>query len=138
MSSSKQFDPPAVLSEASLPASVTVESALLLPSVLLVLLLMLYLMAHVHDRSALLSSACEQAAAGTEREVSVLFLNESYSRSGSETRAERSVRYELSTAPLLSGSVFQEELEAVYERIEPSAFMHLASALHEQVQQDTD
>ena len=130
---SNNKNPSAITTERKLrlSASVTVESALLMPSVLLILLLFLYLMAHVHNRSVLASAACEQAISGKEREVEVLYLASGTERSVSETRHTRTVRYELVTVPLLSGRTWKETAEAEYSLTDPANVLHHLFALRE-------
>ena len=112
-----------------LKASLTVEASLLLPPILLVLLLVLYLFAHVHSRAVLTAYACEQAVSGKEQEVQVLFFASDVSKDTAEIKKERKVSYSFRTAPLLWPADYPETETASYTIIDPAAFAHRAAAL---------
>jgi len=54
-------------------ASFTIEMALIMPVILLVVFSGIYLMAHVRNRAFLTASACEQAVSGHDPETPALF-----------------------------------------------------------------
>ena len=114
-----------------LRASFTVEASLLLPPVLAVLLLILYLFAHVHSRSVLTAYACEQSVTGKEQSVNVIFLTQDVSKEGSSDKKKREVSYHFRTAPMLSYSAMEETVRASYEIADPAAFARRAAAVRD-------
>ena len=110
------------------PAFFTVEASLLLPPVLLTLLLVLFLCAHVHNRSVLTASACAGTVTGREQEISVLFLEDGYQYGGGEDSRRRSVSWELHTVPFVSGRRWTESKEIIYKKQYPVRFLQTAAA----------
>ena len=113
---------------AVLPASFTVEASLLLPPVLLTLLAVLYLCAHIHNRSALTSYACVQAVTGNEQEVSILFLEDHFEMQAVDGQRKRTVSHTLHTVPLLFDRTWEDAAELVYEKPETVRILQIASA----------
>lgn len=112
-----------------LPAVITAEASLLMPAVIVVLVLFLFLLAHAHNRSVLTSAACEQAVSGTERDVTVLFMEDSAVREVSATRTKRTVSYTLKTVPQGASYTWEDRNEASYDIVDPGKILHGLFAL---------
>lgn len=116
------------LSKTGIEASFTVEASLLLPPVLAVLLLVLYLFGHVHNRTVLTAYACEQAVSGKEQQVTVLYLANDVTENRSGSKKKREVSYSYRTTPLVWPVSFEEEEKASYEITDPVSLAHRAYA----------
>ena len=81
-------------------ASFTIEAALLMPCILLVLFGLFYLNFHVRNRAALTAASCEQAITGHDPENPDLFGAMNLSRSKSENESSRTVSFSADTIAL--------------------------------------
>lgn len=114
----------------SLRASFTVETALLFPMLLLVILSVIYLSAHVHNRTYLLSAACEQAISGEERPLISLFASSDIKRDESESDDLRAVSYSSSTKGIWRIFNWDISEKAEYRILDPTVFIRKVNAIH--------
>lgn len=97
----------------------TTEAAMLMPVILTVILLTVYLSAHVHGRTCLYESAAEQAVSGHEQEVRGLFAVTAPVRRVTESKKKRTVEYTAKSAYLGQLSFLSIEEKAEYRIDEP-------------------
>jgi len=107
-----------------LDASYTVECALIMPMVLLVIVGSIYITAHYHNKAALQAAACRSAVTAAEASP-ILFFSEA-GRSAVE-EGEDSVRTEYSrkTNAFSGNTVWEVTAEAVYEKQKPVTYIWL-------------
>ena len=113
----------------SLRASFTVEAALLMPLILLVLLTLLFAAFHLHDRNLLRAYAWESAVTGKERELPFLIFSDTEEPERTGSDAVRYISVRLFTRPLLSGKGASFEMNAVYEPLLPIRALRNAKAI---------
>ena len=121
------------MSGRSLRASFTVEAALLMPLILLVLLTLLFAAFHLHDRNLIRAYACESAVTGKERDLPFLIFSDAEEPELAESDTARSVSVRLFTRPLLSGKGASFEMTAVYEPLLPIRALRNAKAIAKEV-----
>ncbi len=100
-------------------ASLTVETALLSPVLITSVLMLLYLAAHVHNRTCLFAGAAEQAVSGHEQETPQLFALSGTDVSRSDTEKERTVGYTGGTFYLSGEQLYSIDEKAVYKKYKP-------------------
>ena len=100
-------------------AALTVETAILMPVLITSVLLLLYLTAHVHNRTCLYAGAAEQAVSGHEQEDPSLFAMAETECKRSETEKERKIRYTAGTLYLSGERLWSIDEEAVYKKVRP-------------------
>ena len=95
--------------------SFTIETALLMPLLLLSLLTLLFLCLHLHDRSVLTAYAAENAVSGRENALPYLVLSEAEAPVFDERNGRRTVSVRLRTPaiPFVPGAAFFTEESAV-------------------------
>ena len=106
-----------------LRASFTVETALLFPMLLLVILSVIYLNTHLHNRTYLLSAACEQAISGEERPLISLFASSDIKRDENESDDLRTVSYSSSTKGIWRIFNWDISEKAEYRILDPTVFI---------------
>ena len=110
-------------------ASFTVEAALLMPLLTGILVLFLFLTAHVYDRSVLFSHAAAAAVTGREQDLSMLVLHRNAAIIIEENGKTRTAAASLLTDPGIGGRIFREETELVFTKAEPARLLRLKTAL---------
>ena len=103
-----------------LAGSLTVEAACLAPILLTSVFLLLYLTAHVHNRTCLYAGAAEQAVSGHEQEDPALFAVTELTAARSDSDSQRKVSYKAGTLYLDGERRWSIEEEAVYEKYQPA------------------
>jgi hypothetical protein len=100
-------------------ASATIETALLMPLILLVIFTAIGLDLYTISRTTCESAACEQAVSGKVYEDLFLPGSEAASRSGHDTSDERSVSFESGTKTVYGHYSWPIREEAVYRKYHP-------------------
>lgn len=104
---------------AVLKASLTVEAAMIAPVLMTAVFLLLYLTAHVHNRSCLYALAAEQAVSGRAQEDPSLFAMAELKVQRSDSKKERVISYKAGTLYLDGERMWSIEEKAVYEKCFP-------------------
>lgn len=99
-------------------ASFTIESALLMPLILIVLISLIYLDIHVQNQNCLLSAACEQAVSGHDVGLLELFGALNLKR-GKDEDTSRRVSYSADTIAVYGGWKWSIKEEGTYEIVKP-------------------
>lgn len=97
----------------------TVETAMIMPVLLFSVLMLLYLTAHVHNRTCLFAGAAEQAVSGHVQEDPVLFAMAETACSRKDSEKERKIRYTAGTLYLSGERLWSIDEEAVYKKYKP-------------------
>ena len=97
----------------------TVETAMIMPVLLFSVLMLLYLTAHVHNRTCLFAGAAEQAVSGHVQEDPELFAMAETACSRKDSEKERKVRYTAGTLYLSGERLWSIDEEAVYKKYRP-------------------
>jgi len=100
-------------------ASFTIEAALLMPLIFLVIFTSISLDFFSMSRVTCVSAACEQAVTGKIYEDLFLPGSAPASRSGQETQDVRNVRFSSKTAAIYGRFVWPIEAEAAYRKVHP-------------------
>ena len=100
--------------------SLTVEAACLAPILFVSVFLLLYLTAHVHNRTCLYTGAAEQAVSGHEQEDPSLFALTELSASRNESDSQRTVAYKAGTLYIDGERKWSIDEEAVYKKYQPA------------------
>lgn len=112
-------------------ASFTVETAMLSPILIGSVIMLLYLTAHVHNRTCLHALAAEQAVSGHEQETPALFSMTNLTCGRSDTEKERSISYRAGSRYLNGEEWLLMEEEAVYRKYYPIRTLRNLMALKE-------
>ncbi|HUM84657.1 MAG TPA: hypothetical protein PLN48_12930 [Lachnospiraceae bacterium] len=104
-------------------ASFTIEMALIMPVILLVVFSGIYLMAHVRNRAFLTASACEQAVSGHDPETPALFAAVDPARSKEDSEERRTVSFKAGTIYFSGQALWDIKAEGTYEKIKPVTFI---------------
>ncbi len=107
----------------STAGSFTVEAALLMPLILMVILSAIYLTAHTANRASLAAFACEQAISGHAQKTPELFAAGKVTRKETDTEKERSVTYLSNTVYFSGETIWEMEVAAVYKKVKPVSFI---------------
>lgn len=103
--------------------SFTVEAALVFPVILIVIFSVIYLNAHIHNRSYLEIKACEISVSGKEAPPLSLFAMKECSMSVTESDNSRNVSVSASTEGVFRFLNFKLKKDCTYEKCSPSVFV---------------
>jgi hypothetical protein len=104
-------------------ASFTIEAALLIPCILLVIFAVFYLNFHVCSRACLSAAACEQAISGHDPENPELFAAVNLSRMKEENGKTRTVSFAADTIALYGGWKWSISEKGEYAVVDPVSFI---------------
>jgi hypothetical protein len=104
-------------------ASFTIEAALLMPCILLVLFSVFYLNFHVRNRAYLSAASCEQAVTDHDPENPDLFAAMNLSRSKEDGEEFRSVAFAADTIALYGGWKWSISEKGQYRIVKPVSFI---------------
>lgn len=102
-----------------LRGSLTVETAMIAPILIVSVFMLLYLAVHVHNRCTLYARAAEQAVSGHEQEDPSYFAMAELKTERSDTQRERKVSYKCGTLYLDGQRLWSIDVEAVYKKYKP-------------------
>ena len=111
-----------------LRASATIETALLMPLILLVIFAVISLDFFTVSAVTCRSAACEQAVSGKVYEDLFLPGSEAAVRSGKDGEAVRTVEFSSGTAMIYGSRRFQIKEEAVYKKVRPVKLVRVSRA----------
>ena len=109
-------------------ASFTVESAILMPLVTLVLVLFLFVSMHVYDRAVLRAGAAAALLTGRQQELSVLVLQQEADLTVTGDRGKRTAEWHLLTVPVPGDRIFREEEKSSCVFPDPADILRKAAA----------
>lgn len=111
----------------SLKASLTVETALLMPLILLVIFSVIYFDFYEMNLVVCHSAAIEQAISGKSDEELPLIAAPKMSRRSSDSKTKRTVSFQSDTyASPYSHTLRSQSVEAAYSYVSPTAFIRKA------------
>lgn len=108
--------------------SFTVETALLIPVILAVVVSVIYLAVHVHNRTYLTLRAGELAVTGHEQEPPRLFGAAGQTITISETKSKRTVSCQAATVNYNGRQLFKFEEEMSYKLVDPPRYIRILKA----------
>lgn len=104
-------------------AAFTVEAALIMPVILMVILSVLYLCMHVHNRNYLISYAVEQSISGhTQPDPELIFLSD-ISVSRTDGGNMRTVSYTAGTVYYTGRRLYGISEKAGYRKVKPVTYL---------------
>ena len=115
--------------------SATVETAMIMPVILLVVMGGLYMTFHVHNRAFLALYAIEQAVSGHEQPSPDLTALSTPERGGEDGKERRKVSYTAESA-FFGGPALPIQVNAVYEKVKPCAAIWEMKAFGELAQRE--
>ena len=104
-------------------AAFTVEAALIMPVILMVLLSVLYLCMHVHNRNYLLSYAVEQSISGHTQPDPELIFSSDISVSRTDGGNMRTVSYTAGTVYYTGKRLYSISEKAGYRKVKPVTYL---------------
>ena len=104
-------------------AAFTVEAALIMPVILMVLLSVLYLCMHVHNRNYLLSYAVEQSISGHTQPDPELIFSSDISVSRTDGGNMRTVSYTAGTVYYTGKRLYGISEKAGYRKVKPVTYI---------------
>ena len=104
-------------------AAFTVEAALIMPVILMVLLSVLYLCMHVHNRNYLLSYAVEQSISGHTQPDPELIFSSDISVSRTDGGNMRTVSYTAGTVYYTGKRLYNISEKAGYRKVKPVTYL---------------
>ena len=104
-------------------AAFTVEAALIMPVILMVILSSLYLCMHVHNRNYLRSYAVEQSISGHEQPDPALLFSSDISASRTDGGNMRTVSYTAGTVYYTGSRLYSISEHAGYRKVKPVAYL---------------
>ena len=104
-------------------AAFTVEAALIMPVILMVLLSVLYLCMHVHNRNYLLSYAVEQSISGHTQPDPELIFSSDISVSRTDGGNMRTVSYTSGTVYYTGRRLYGISEKAGYRKVKPVTYL---------------
>ena len=104
-------------------AAFTVEAALIMPVILMVILSSLYLCMHVHNRNYLRSYAVEQSISGHEQPDPALLFSSDISASRTDGGNMRTVSYTAGTVYYTGRRLYSISEHAGYRKVKPVAYL---------------
>ena len=104
-------------------AAFTVEAALIMPVILMVILSSLYLCMHVHNRNYLRSYAVEQSISGHEQPDPALLFSSDISASRTDGGNMRTVSYTAGTVYYTGRRLYSISEHAGYRKVRPVAYL---------------
>ena len=110
-------------------ASVTVETALLMPIILFTVFMTVYLTAHVHGRAYLAARCGEQAVSGKEQEEPQLFAVGGVSTRLNDSILERSVTGTAGTYHYTGERLWQISETQIYKKYRPVELIRKRNAV---------
>lgn len=112
-------------------AAFTVEAALIMPVVLMVILSLVYLCMHVHNRNYLLSYAAEQSISGHEQPDPPLIFSTEVSAGRTDGGNMRTVSYKAGTVYYTGRRLYSIAEQAGYRKVKPVSYIWKMSAVKE-------
>ncbi len=104
-------------------AAFTVEAALIMPVILMVILSSLYLCMHVHNRNYLRTYAVEQSISGHEQPDPALLFSSDISASRTDGGNMRTVSYTAGTVYYTGRRLYSISEHAGYRKVKPVAYL---------------
>ncbi|MBR3170934.1 MAG: pilus assembly protein [Lachnospiraceae bacterium] len=104
-------------------AAFTVEAALIMPVILMVILSSLYLCMHVHNRNYLRSYAVEQSISGHEQPDPALLFSSDISASRTDGGNMRTVSYTAGTVYYTGRRLYSISEHAGYRKVKPVTYL---------------
>ena len=104
-------------------AAFTVEAALIMPVILMVILSSLYLCMHVHNRNYLRSYAVEQSISGHEQPDPALLFSSDISASHTDGGNMRTVSYTAGTVYYTGRRLYSISEHAGYRKVKPVTYL---------------
>lgn len=112
-------------------AYLTVEAAMLSPILISSVFMILYMAAHLHNKTCLKASAAEQAISGHEQKDPSLFALRNTECTRTEAGNNRSVRYTAGTVYLNGGVWHEIDERAEYKIVKPVKQMRVTEAMEQ-------
>lgn len=104
-------------------AAFTVEAALIMPVILMVILSVLYLCMHVHNRNYLISYAVEQSISGHVQPDPALLFSSDISVSRTDGGNMRTVSYAAGTVYYNGRKLYSISEHAGYRKVKPVTYL---------------
>lgn len=104
-------------------AAFTVEAALIMPVILMVLLSVLYMCLHVHNRNYLMASAVEQAISGHEQQDPALPFSADISSARTDGGNLRTVSFSAETVYYTGRRLYSISRHAGYRKVKPVTYL---------------
>lgn len=103
--------------------SVTAETALIMPVLLLTILASLYLTIHVRNGACMTASCIEQAISGREQALPALFFAEGASQDKEESESQRTVSMRAGTVYFSGQLLWTAESKRTYKKYYPVTYL---------------
>ena len=103
--------------------SVTIETALVMPVLLMTVLSSLYLTMHIHNGTMITASCIEQAVSGRDQENPALFFAGTVNRKVDESSSERSVSIQAGTVYFSGQFLWKTESKRTYKKYYPVTYL---------------
>lgn len=103
--------------------SVTIETALIMPVLLLTILSSLYLTIHVRNGAVMTASCIEQAISGRDQENPAVFFSGTIERGTEESSSQRTVSMSGSTYYYTGQLLWETSSERTYKKYYPVTYL---------------